>query len=725
MSYNVETVRQSITIITKILSGKGLKVTQSGDQAYVESVAGIPKRINIPYIPDNASDELMLAINGFLDHEVAHVLFTDFSISQKHHFKSKSVFQIYNIIEDCRIESRMRAKFAGSKFNLDGVAQFLIDRFLTEDFKKSKESGNEKEIVRSLFVPAIRAWSGQDVFQRYMADKVADIKPLADKIKAQLPLISRVDSTQDAIDLAHEIFKALEDKSESKDKSPKTEKKKKDEMKSGEESKSEESGSGEKSEESKEGEKSEPETKGGTDEENSSSEPSEEPKPEEPKPEPEASSEDEADDSPESNEESEPEASSEDEADDDSDSESESEGESDQDEEPESDDEPKDDMDHEENDDDKDGDTEDVSDWDRENESEDSSSEEGDSEEGDSEEATISLSDVIGSDEFDSSRSISEIIAREIGAMSNDEDYRIFSTDFDVIENFDATRCRDKDQVNRGLIKIETETRKVAGVLQKTLERLVKAKANTRNLPGKRSGKVNPSSLFRLKTDDYRVFRQKTAGTNNEVAVSLVVDCSESMSGDKIRLAMEGAFALCDTLTRLGITNEVIGFTTKSGSEIDQGILNERKNAATDAQVVQYSRLEPLFMPIFKGFNEQFGTEQKKRIASASLGGAFMRNNVDGESLRIAAKRLMAMTSERTKQIIVLSDGSPAGLGDWSLIAKDLDAATKDVEKMGIKLIGIGIDDNSVKRYYKNNLVISNISELPTMIVKELKALLV
>ena len=605
MSYNVETVRQSITIITKILSGKGLKVTQSGENAFVESVAGIPKRINIPYIPDNASDELMLAINGFLDHEVAHVLFTDFSISQKHHFKNKTVFQIYNIIEDCRIEACMKAKFAGSRSNLDGVSQFLIDRYITEEFKKAKASGDEKAIIGSLFMPAMRAWSGQDIFQRYMADKRADIKPLTDKIKIHLPLISRVDSTQASIELAHEIFKSLEGKSkeESKDKSPKTDKKKE-----GEKSKSEEPGSDEEFKKAK----------ASGDEKASSS----------------------------------------------------------------SDDEDK-------------------------------------SDESEEEEISINLSDAINEGEFDSSKSISEMIAREISATTSDRDYRIFSTDFDKVENFEATKYQDQDQINRALVNIEKETREVAGTLQKTLERLVKAKANVRNLPGKRSGRVNPSSLFRLKTGDDRVFRQRDAGTNNEVAVSLVVDCSGSMSGSKMCLAMEGAFALCDTLTRLGITNEVIGFTTSN----DQSIITGIEAQGEDRN--HYSRHEPLYIPIFKGFNEQFGTEQKMRIASASKGGGFMRNNIDGESLRIAAKRLMTMTSERAKQIIVLSDGTPAGYGNYGKIDRDLSDATKDVEKMGIKLIGIGIDDHSVKCYYKNNLVISNISELPTAIVKELKALLV
>lgn len=666
--YNVETVRQSITIITKILSGKGLKVTQSGDQAFVESVAGIPKRINIPYIPDNASDELMLAINGFLDHEVAHVLFTDFSISQKHHFKSHTVFQIYNIIEDCRIEACMKAKFAGSKVNLEGVASFLIDRYLKADFEKAKASGDEKQIIGSLFVPAMRAWSGQDIFKHYMSDKRAEIKPLADKIRALLPKIPAVASTQDAVDLAHEINKLLEKKKEPKpeSESPKTDKKEK------------------------------------TPEEEDDDEPKPKDEPgEEPGEEPESDDSNDGEDS--------------EEGDDDHDGDDDSDG--------------RDDGDSDEEGDDDEtsvtlGDSDEGGDSGSDEEGDSNSDEDGDEgsdsefNEDDETEVSVNLSDAVGDANFDTSKSVAEIIAKEIADHSKDKDYKIFSTDFDKIERFDATQHYSSSDVCRTLVNMETQTRQVAGSLQKTLERLVKAKAIVRNLPGKRSGRINSSSLFRLKTGDDRVFRQRDIGVNSEVAVSLFVDCSGSMSGSKIRIAMQGAFALCDVLSKLGISNEVIGFTTDYSNEVEEAM---RKQGEDENR---FSRIEPLYLPIFKGFDEKFGTEQKMRIASGSMGG-YLRNNVDGESLRAAAKRLMTMTSERGKQMIVLSDGCPCAEGSASKQRKDLKDAVKEIEKMGIKVIGIGINDSSVRDYYTNHIVISNVGELPGMIVKELKALLV
>lgn len=671
MSHNVDVVRQSITIIAKVLSGKGIKVTQSGTNAYVESEDGIPKRINIPYIPDNAADELILAINGFLDHEVAHVLFTDFTISKKEHFLNKSIFQIYNAIEDCRIEKCMRAKFAGSRTNLDGVSNFFIEKYIVPEFAKAS---NELEMTSTLFTPAVRAWSGQEIFQVFMRDKWGNIKQLQEKIATAIPKIALVESTQDAIDLAHEIGKLL-----NKDKSPKTDKKspKTEEKKEEVEEKREEA-------KSKEDEAPKSDEKGKEDSDKPESD-----KPEAEKPESdELALDDELDEEPEKEDSKD---------DDDSDGDDKSEEPAASDEKPESD-EPA------------------------------IESDEGGSDEEPIDSSvgmTVDLESIIESASSDISESISDMISGTIKDSLRGADYKVFSTDYDKVERLDISDC-DFTKVKKVVSRIEESARQITGPLQKTLERLVKSKSLVRNLPGKRSGRINASSLYRLKTGDDRVFRQRDMGISNDVAVSLVVDCSGSMSGNKIRIAMESAFALCDVLTRLEITNEVIGFTTL---EEDGGMHRDCEKSPDKMRIWEYSRSEALHLPIFKGFDERFGIQQKQRMAVGSkingLSGLRLRNNVDGESIRIAAKRLVGMTKEKTKQMIVLSDGSPCAAGDSGAIHRDLITSIKGIEAMGIKIIGIGINDDSVKRYYKNNLVINNVNDLPNLIIKELRSMLV
>jgi cobaltochelatase CobT len=695
MSNNVDVVRQSITIIAKVLSGKGIKVTQSGTNAYVESDNGIPKRINIPYIPDNASEELILAINGFLDHEVAHVLFTDFTVSQKEHFLNHAIFQIYNAIEDCRIEKCMRAKFAGSRTNLDGVSAFFIDKYIEPELIKCD---SEKELLTALFTPAIRAWSGQAIFQNYMKDKWAKVSSLEEKIASVIPEIALVNSTQASIDLAHVIGKLLK-----KDKSPKTDNKEKGKKAEASEEEKGEHVSPPESDELGE------ERHSGLDDE-SESQPDDKPTDEE------------ADDKSEQASEDEPDL---DESKDD---------EPDLDE-PDSDDSKDDEPNESENEpskSDQQGESDDVNEGNDESDTSDEDQGEGDSDnndesgsESDDVGLTLDLESLIESASSDMSRTISDIIAGEVKDCMMGSQYSVYSTEYDVIKRLDISNS-DPARIKKVLSGIEARAREVTGPLQKTLERLVKSKSMVRNLPGKRSGRINASSLFRLKTGDDRVFRQRDMGISNDVAVSLVVDCSGSMAGSKIRTAMESAYALCDVLTRLDISNEVIGFTTMSD---DGGMYSDFCDSNDTHSFYNYSRREALHIPIFKGFDERFGIQQKQRMAVGSqfnsTDGLRLLNNVDGESIRIAANRLMTMTKEKTKQMIVLSDGSPSAYGDYLAIHKDLISSIAKIEKMGVNIIGIGINDDNVTRYYKNNLVINNISELPNQIIKELRSLLV
>ena len=83
MNERIAIMRQAIATVTQTLSGADVQVTQSGIEAWVRNDAsGKPVQVNLPYLPDNADDALIDAIQGFLDHEVAHILFTDFKQSK-------------------------------------------------------------------------------------------------------------------------------------------------------------------------------------------------------------------------------------------------------------------------------------------------------------------------------------------------------------------------------------------------------------------------------------------------------------------------------------------------------------------------------------------------------------------------------------------------------------------------------------------------------------------
>ena len=169
----VAVMREAITKITQILSDKGIRVTQQGIQAFVQPDAnGKPVRVNLPYIPDEAPEELISAIQGFLDHEVAHVMFSDFSVLDA---ASKGNYKFFlNALEDTRIERNMGAKFQGSAHNLATTLGFFLDQYIEPKYQKAIADGDTVAAAQVLFVPLIRALSGQLAAKEYLADKVSN-----------------------------------------------------------------------------------------------------------------------------------------------------------------------------------------------------------------------------------------------------------------------------------------------------------------------------------------------------------------------------------------------------------------------------------------------------------------------------------------------------------------------------------------------------------------------
>ena len=269
------------------------------------------------------------------------------------------------------------------------------------------------------------------------------------------------------------------------------------------------------------------------------------------------------------------------------------------------------------------------------------------------------------------------------------------------------------DEVKHGKMgKIETvraiegQVSSMTGAIQKNFERAIAADSIAIWTSGHRKGKLYNPALARLITGDDRVFRKKQVGRSKDVAVSLVVDCSGSMRWDgRIRNAVISAFAFCSVLTNMGIACEVIGFTTKF-VEGDY----------------RYSRVGALYLPIFKSFTDPWDMSAKRRLVHPYETKGVLKNNVDGESVQIAANRLLSRP-EAGKIMIVLSDGSPAADGIDLDLEAHLKSTVQDLEKH-IKIIGIGICSDSVAEYYKNYVVLDDISDLPKTVIQKVKSLL-
>lgn len=108
----------------------------------------------------------------------------------------------------------------------------------------------------------------------------------------------------------------------------------------------------------------------------------------------------------------------------------------------------------------------------------------------------------------------------------------------------------------------------------------------------------------------------------------------------------------------------------------------------------------------------------------SSSDNGMMEENVDGESVQIAHRRLMSQRAGR-KVLMVLSDGRPACGGSSDALNDHLTDIVKQIEARGTEVVALGILDESVKRFYKKAIVMNKVADLPTLVMRELHRLLV
>jgi len=292
-------------------------------------------------------------------------------------------------------------------------------------------------------------------------------------------------------------------------------------------------------------------------------------------------------------------------------------------------------------------------------------------------------------------------------------EYRVYSKDGDLIEKpkVDEDRAEFAKAAYRGLVA--------------SLENFNSLKVKIRNLFNtttksrwefdKTQGKINNRQLATIAADNNRVFKQKVEGVVVDTAVQLVVDLSGSMGwDDKLHNALKTIIFFIDALSTInGLKVEVIGFTTLP---IEDKITKYKYD---------YSRIESLYMPIIKGFDEPFSEQVKMRIGNIHLKQFDLcRNNVDGESIDIAYHRLLAR-KEKRKIMIVISDGVPAAYGDSREQSDYLKKVIKKIEaNKAVELIGLGYKDDSVKTFYKNNIIVKDANKLIDTIYSQIKEIL-
>jgi cobalamin biosynthesis protein CobT len=322
---------------------------------------------------------------------------------------------------------------------------------------------------------------------------------------------------------------------------------------------------------------------------------------------------------------------------------------------------------------------------------------------------------------------VAEAIHKEIERCVIDDKEMIYWTDrfdkkynkHDIVREVAGRTRHDAIDVSR----FEDETKQVSNYLMKDLRRLLEERRRRYYVGGYKSGKINARTLWSVKVGNDRIFKKKNEIRDVNAAVSLLIDLSGSMSGTKVHVAMQSAYAFAMVLHQLKIPYEVYGFTTENTDPKMQTAYEkfaDGKDKAALDRIVNQNCPERVYA--FKEFHENFDIYSKQAMTGAGGSRVNLIQNEDSKHVQLALQRLAARP-ERMKSLFVFSDGVPA------YCSKNPRASYDNLkyyghnakEKYGVDVYSIGIQSNSVQNFYKNYKVVQNIQELPNALFEFLR----
>ncbi len=301
--------------------------------------------------------------------------------------------------------------------------------------------------------------------------------------------------------------------------------------------------------------------------------------------------------------------------------------------------------------------------------------------------------------------------------------YRVFTTAHDeIIQAGDLCDDDELSRLRRNLDQHLKGLEAAVGRLANRLQRKLMAKQQRAWSFDLQEGVLDPARLTRVVTDPMQPlsFKQEQDMEFRDTVVTLLLDNSGSMRGRPILVAAACADILARTLERCGVKTEILGFTTKAwkGGRSKEDWLSAGKPHNP-------GRLNDLRHIIYKSADAPW------RRARPNLGlmlrDGLLKENIDGEALLWAHKRLLARPEQR-RILMVISDGAPVDDGTQSAnspayLEKHLREVIDQIENRSeVELLAIGIG-HDVTRYYKKAVTIVDVEQLAGAITDQLAAL--
>jgi cobaltochelatase CobT len=301
--------------------------------------------------------------------------------------------------------------------------------------------------------------------------------------------------------------------------------------------------------------------------------------------------------------------------------------------------------------------------------------------------------------------------------------YKVFTQKFDeIVKASELCPAEELDQLRALLDKqLESSATAVARLANKLQRRLMAQQSRSWTFDLE-EGVLDTARLTRVVTDPMQPLSFKVENETDfrDTVVTLLVDNSGSMRGRPITLAAICGDILARTLERCGVKVEILGFTTRAwkGGKSREAWLEANRPPNP-------GRVNDIRHIIYKSADEPW--RHARRNLGLMMREGLLKENIDGEALLWAEKRLLSRPENR-RILVVISDGAPVddstqSVNPGNYLEAHLRQVIEEIEtRSPIQLVAVGIG-HDVTRYYRRAVTLLDPEELGGALTDELAAL--
>lgn len=208
------------------------------------------------------------------------------------------------------------------------------------------------------------------------------------------------------------------------------------------------------------------------------------------------------------------------------------------------------------------------------------------------------------------------------------------------------------------------------------------------------SGRLDRRAFSRFACGSANIFSKRQYVEAESSAVSILVDCSGSMGlGNRMKVTESVVIQLVKILDKADVSYRVFGFDSPDGT-------CPRKVASDDGRAVEMQLEHVTFYP-FKQWNESL---QRALPKLGQIHKFHLRENPDYSAVMLSLEDLKTRPEKRKVMFFLTDSISP----DVTHM-RHLDTVA---EKLGIKLIAIGIQSDKVLECHKHSVEVHNLAEM-------------